>query len=195
MAVDPDTELSRLIAEAGAIVDEARARFGSLTPPQLNWQPGAERWSVAQCLDHLVTANRSYFPTFDRILSGHYRHTWWQRVPGLPRLLGRMLLGAIGPEAARKMTAPKIFQPARSTIEGAIVGRFIDQQQQVIRYLETSRQLDVARIVIASPVHRAITYSLLDAYRIIVAHEHRHFLQARRVMTTPGFPSASGTDP
>jgi hypothetical protein len=33
-----------------------------------------------------------------------------------------------------------------------------------------------------------ITYSLLDACRVIVAHEQRHMLQARRVTQLPEFP-------
>ncbi len=35
---------------------------------------------------------------------------------------------------------------------------------------------------------RLVTYSLMDAYRIIVVHEQNHFVQAKRVMEWPGFP-------
>lgn len=40
----------------------------------------------------------------------------------------------------------------------------------------------------SSPVLGVITYSLMDASRIIVVHEQNHFAQARRVMESPGFP-------
>jgi hypothetical protein len=36
----------------------------------------------------------------------------------------------------------------------------------------------------------AETYSLMDAYRIVVVHEQNHLAQARGVMASPGFPSA-----
>ncbi|MGH9844290.1 MAG: DinB family protein, partial [Blastocatellia bacterium] len=48
-------DLSGLISEANAITDETLAGFGGLTAQQLNWKPGADQWSVAQCFDHLVT--------------------------------------------------------------------------------------------------------------------------------------------
>jgi len=48
--------------------------------------------------------------------------------------------------------------------------------------------LDAARIVMTSPFVSFITYNLLDACRLIVAHERRHLAQAQRVMETPGFP-------
>jgi hypothetical protein len=34
----------------------------------------------------------------------------------------------------------------------------------------------------------------MDAYRIIVVHELRHFQQAQRVAAEPGFPSTDYTD-
>jgi len=33
-----------------------------------------------------------------------------------------------------------------------------------------------------------VTYSLMDAYRVIVVHAHRHFQQAQRVTAESGFP-------
>jgi hypothetical protein len=35
---------------------------------------------------------------------------------------------------------------------------------------------------------RRVSIGLLDAYRIIVVHEQNHFVQARRVTESPGFP-------
>jgi len=50
------------------------------------------------------------------------------------------------------------------------------------------QDLDLEKIVITSPALGAITYSLMDAYRIIVVHEHRHFQQAKRVTEESTFP-------
>jgi hypothetical protein len=54
--------------------------------------------------------------------------------------------------------------------------------------MDASRDLDLERITITSPVHAVVTYSLQDACRIIVVHEQNHFVQATRVMESPGFP-------
>jgi hypothetical protein len=56
--------------------------------------------------------------------------------------------------------------------------------------MEATRGLDLERIVITSPVVRQVTYSLMDAYRIVVVHEQNHLAQAQRVMASSGFPSA-----
>jgi hypothetical protein len=40
------------------VARDARSTFGDLGVAQLNWRPDATRWSVAQCFQHLLTANR-----------------------------------------------------------------------------------------------------------------------------------------
>jgi len=50
------------------------------------------------------------------------------------------------------------------------------------------KYLDLEKIVITSPVAAAVTYSLMDAYRIIVVHEARHFQQAKRLTEEATFP-------
>jgi hypothetical protein len=97
-------------------------------------------------------------------------------------LLSRQQRECRAGSTARKLKAPKIFQPASSRIDGAIVQRFLDQQEPLIRYMKATAGLDLAKIIITSPVSRLVTYSLLDAYRILVTHERRHLLQARRVV-------------
>jgi len=188
MASNRSEPLSALVTAATTINDETLAAFGEFTAQQLNWKPSTEQWSVAQCFDHLMTANAAYFAVFDEVLSGEKKRTVWERLPWLPGLWGKLLIQAVSPESQRKLKAPKIFQPASSTIDAAIIHRFSEQQNQVIRYMRASEGLDVKRIKISSPVTRFITYSLLDAYRIIVTHERRHLLQARRVSAMDGFP-------
>jgi DinB superfamily len=181
-------QLSALITEANGITDETLGRFGSLSAAQLNWMPGADRWSVAQCFDHLSTANATYFPTFERVLNGEKKKTFWESLPGLPAFWGKMVLKAVSPETEQRRKAPKIFHPSTSLIDGAVIHRFVDQQNQVVAYMKATEHLDIAGIIITSPVSSVITYSLLDAFRIIIAHEKRHFLQATRVTEMDGFP-------
>jgi hypothetical protein len=192
MTSNQGEHLSGLVSAANAITDETLSGFGDLTAPQLNWKPNADQWSVAQCFDHLVTANEAFFPVFQKVLSGEKRNTFWESLPWLPAFWGKMLIKAVAPETTRKLKAPKIFQPSTSRVDGAIIRRFIDQQNQVIRYMKATEDLDLEKITISSPVTNLITYSLMDAYRIIVNHEKRHLLQAMRVSEMDGFPKRIG---
>jgi len=55
--------------------------------------------------------------------------------------------------------------------------------------MKATEDLDAEKIIISSPVTNLVTYSLMDAYRIIITHEKRHLLQAKRVSEADGFPN------
>ena len=180
-------DLPSLIAEAKKIATDAKSTFGRLTPTQLNWKPSAERWSVAQCFDHLLTTNKGYFPPIEGVIAG-IKPTFWQRMPVLPGLTAKLLIKSLDPKSTRKIKAPQKFQPAQSDISPSVIDDFVDLQARIVEKMKATEHLDLERIIITSPVAAAITYSLMDAYRIIVVHEQRHFEQARRVTKETTFP-------
>jgi DinB superfamily len=181
-------DLASLIAATSSIAAEAKTTFGHLNPSQLNWKPSPERWSVAQCFHHLLTTNNGYFPAIDNVLAGKKR-TFWEGMPLLPALGGKLIMKAVEPTSTRKFKAPKAFQPAQSDVSGSVINDFVDQQAKIIEKMKSTEHLDVEKIVITSPVTAVMTYSLMDAYRIIVVHEQRHFQQAKRVMEEAAFPA------
>jgi non-ribosomal peptide synthetase component F len=180
--------LADVRSELEAIGAEADTVFGRLDARQLNWKPEASRWSVAQCLEHLVTANRQMADMADQALDPARRRTIWQRLPIWPGLLGRMLVRSQSPDTTRRFKAPGKAQPAASAIDAGIVGRFVDQQRTLIARLDAVATRDLASAVMASPFVGLVTYTVLDGWRLMVAHERRHVQQARRVMAAPGFP-------
>jgi hypothetical protein len=184
--------LPYLLQQLHAVTTDVESAFGALTADQLNWKPDASQWSIAQCLEHLIVINGSYFPVFERIERGQFTPTLKERLPLLPRVFGPLILKAVSPESPRRYKTAAPFQPSSSALGGDIVARFVAHQREVARHLEAAADLHPERLVITSPVASFVTYSLLDAFRILVAHEQRHLAQARRVKSLPAFPGAAG---
>ena len=182
--------LAELPGEMRALAEDARATFGGLTPPQLNWRPGAGQWSVGQCFEHLVKTHEPYVPVIEGVVRGERRPGLLERLSPLSGLWGRFVLRAVVPESPRKLRARARFEPSRSSVEAGVVGRFAGLQDRLADLVARSRGSEPEKVVIKSPVLGLVTYSLLDAYRIIAAHGRRHFEQARRVTEAEGFPHA-----
>jgi len=180
--------LPEVFDEAEAIAADAKTLFGHLSPQQINWKPGADEWSVAQCLEHLIAANRSFHPQFDQIISSEKKTTLWERMPFLPGLFGKLLVKSQAPNSHQKFKAPNLAQPSSSAVDPQIVDRFIENHHETMAKLRAMERLNPAKIIITSPFVKLITYSALDAARLVVAHERRHFAQAQRLMETNGFP-------
>ena len=185
-------DLTTVLAEASLLAEETRRAFGDLSAEQMNWKPSEHEWSVGQCFDHLLISNRPYEVIFDDVLAGRRRPRFRERLPLLPRFFGTLLINILRPDTGRKVKARPALLPSRSQLAPAIIGDFLEQQQRLQALMNASRGLDLAGITITSPVLPVITYSLLDACRIIVVHEQNHFVQATRVAASPGFPGHPG---
>ena len=172
------------------VAEQAQVTFGALTSGQLNWRPDAKRWSVAQCFEHLLTANRLMRRAADDALDPSRSKPLWQRVPILPGYVGRMMVRSQAPDATRKFMAPSAARPAASDLPGDVVQRFSAQQRESAALAAALDERLAARTVMSSPFLGIVTYSVLDGWRLMVAHNHRHFEQARRVTGSPGFPAA-----
>jgi hypothetical protein len=176
-----------LADEFSTIATDTASVFGQYDAAQLNWQPHAAGWSIAQCFDHLLKADREMFQAIGRALDRGATQTIWQRLPLWPRLFGWMLVTSQAPGGKQKYSAPATAQPASSDIAADTVERFIACQQTGMSAVRALSPEDARRIMV-SPFVSQITYSVLDGYRLIAAHQRRHFEQAKRVTEHPGFP-------
>src|SRR4051812_7693774 len=181
-------------AELDAVGREAAALFGALDASQLNWQPDATRWSVAQCLEHLLLANAQMLTSMERALDSRQPRTIWQRLPLWSTLFGLLLIKSQAPHARRRYTADPRATPAASAVAADVVARFVADQRHGIARLSALRPHDLGRVMV-SPFLSAVTYSVLDGWRLMVTHDRRHLEQARRVTSAPGFPAAARTLP
>jgi hypothetical protein len=180
--------LTEIHDEIDAVSRDAEATFGGLAASQLNWKPATDRWSVAQCFDHLIRINGLMLDGITRSLDPATPRALVQRVPGLPRVFGRIMIRSLSPTATRKLPAPASARPATSDLGGDIIGRFVEAQAAMRERLRSFEHRALAETTMVSPFASVVAYSILDAFRLIVAHERRHFEQARRVTETPGFP-------
>ena len=181
-----DNDLSRLNDDLRAVSEDVQKTFTKLSTEQLNWKPSSEKWSVGQCFAHLVAANKGMIARIEGKLNKSSPTTFWERLPLLPRFFGKIIGNAVSPDGQRKIKAPKVFEPTESTVDIGIVERFLEFQPKISAAME---RCDNVQIVMGSPAAAFITYSLLDAFRIVVRHEQRHLGQARRVLETDGFPT------
>jgi DinB superfamily len=170
------------------IARETQATFGGFDGRQLNWRPDGARWSVGQCFEHLLKANGLMFQAMENALNASAPRTLLQRLPVLPAVLGRMLIRSQAPSSTRRFTAAPIAQPATSDIAADIIHRFVAQHHAAVTRLQTLDDQRAACAIMPSPIVSVIVYSVLDGWRLVVAHDQRHIEQARRVTLLPGFP-------
>lgn len=182
--------LDTVVAEAEKNSAAARELVQDLNESQLNWKPAPEKWSIAQCLDHLAVTSHQFDLYFtDALARG--RKKWPVDLPPAyrPSLVGGWLIKQVQPETGkRKVPAPKVFRPSSSEIDHSLE-KFLAQQERFLEFVRNTNGVDYNKIRLRSPVTPLMRYSLADAYVVTVVHGQRHLAQARRVRDTPGFPN------
>jgi len=182
--------LDRVIGELNSAAHFAKLEFEALTLEQLNWKPSEKGWSVAQCLDHVIVTHSLYFPLFEKLAGGPVRLSFWENYSPLSGFFGRYLIKSLDPANLKPMKTTSKAYPSSSHIDGAIIWRFVEHQQQMVTALEhLPEELDL-RTIITSPLLGFVTYSLDDALTFVPMHCRRHFDQAKRVTEAAGFPGA-----
>lgn len=185
MSLDPDL-LPALIRRLDAISDAIRSQYGDVPDELLNRRPAPDAWSIAQVLDHLQVINRSYYPLVEKYRHGRMDLPWLARFRFWSRQMGRLLLQSVDPSRRRKMKTFPIWEPAPDGLPPGAVARFLEHQEEFKAFLLSCRDLLEQGAIIHSPANRLISYSLADAFRILVTHEERHLKQAREVRTRLG---------
>src|SRR5262245_3794210 len=168
------------------VARDVEASLGGLSALQLNWRPDTTRWSVGQCVEHLVAVNRLMIQGASDALDHTRPRTVWQRARILSGVLGRMLIRSQSPYGARKFTSPPGAQPAASDIAADVIQRFVEQHRDAVARLLKLDEHNAARVVMPSPFIGVVVYSVLDGWRLVLAHDRRHIEQARRVTLSPG---------
>lgn len=193
MASAFNRDASALDGQFEAIESDARAVVHGLSGEQGAWRASPESWSVAECLDHLATANRVYLaamrPAAERALAaGRKRHG-----PALPGVIGNWFVSTLEPPAKTwlKSTAPRIIRPRPQPPLNDAAAAFFASHSDVGVFLNRFRDIDLSRTHFPNPFIQGLRFSLATGLNVIAAHERRHLWQAWNVRRAA--PAAAGT--
>ncbi len=170
--------LQTLEARVERHIETAAGIFQNLTEEKL-LQPAANGgWSIAQCLDHLNRYGDYYLPEIAKKLSaakgknpGTFKGSW----------LGSYFTNMMEPATGKKkIKAFKAYIPPPQLDAYAVVATFINQQEQMLSFLEQSRHADLDGLKIPVSIARWIRLKLGDVFQFVIAHNERHVQQAIR---------------
>jgi hypothetical protein len=138
---------------------------------------------VAECLDHLATANRVYLDAMKGSAIRAREQGRLRRRPAAPGLVGHWFARMLEPpvKAPFKMKAPRSIEPRVAPPLAVAFASFRASQDEVRAFLHAYADLDLAAIRFPNPFVRGIRFSLATGLHVITAHERRHLWQAHRV--------------
>jgi hypothetical protein len=166
-----------------ALERETQAVAAGLTEATGGWRPREGAWSVAECFDHLATANRVYLVAMREAAVRARQEGRMRRGPATPGFFGGMFVRSLEPPPSRlsKLKAPRKIRPRTAPPLSDALGAFVATQHDARAFLREHADLDLAGVRFANPFIPGVRFSLATGLHVIVAHEKRHLWQARNV--------------
>jgi hypothetical protein len=176
------------LADIAESLESAQSRLrrftDQLSESDWNRRPAANRWSAAECVEHLNLTSRAYMPRLrDAVASaGEARHTptahyrldalgWFlSKMFGPLRHLGKFKIGRV------KTTPAFVPKPGRSRSE--ILSDFVRLQTALVALVRSADGLPIDGVKIVSPFGGRMRYGAYSALVIVARHQHRHLDQA-----------------
>ena len=160
-------QLQALEDQLGTAERDAQALVSRLTEECGGWRASPDSWSVAECLDHLATANRVYLSAMQPAAlraceEGRQRHG-----PAIPGLVGRVFLSSLEPpvRAFFRTKAPRSIRPRAAPSLTEAFASFVASQDEVRALLRANAELDLASIRFRNPFLRGVRFSLARSAR------------------------------
>jgi hypothetical protein len=176
-------DLAALDEALNAAELDARSVTDGLGETLGTWRAQPGSWSVAECLDHLATANRVYLRAMEPAATRAQSMGRTRRGPARPGLIGGWFVNYLEPpvQPRLKSKAPSAIRPRSSPALADAMAMFLESQQEVRRFLRSYSAIDLNGVRFPNPFIPGVRFSLATGLHVITAHERRHLWQARRV--------------
>lgn len=160
-----------------------------LSETQFHWQPhGGSGWSIAQCIEHLATANAIYGDAIRGAIEVARARGWKRRAPLASGFFGRRFVQSMEPPVNRRMRSPGKIKPGSGLSRDDVMRRYHDAHDGVRELVRAAADIDANRATFRNPFIPMIRVRVSTGLRVIPAHDRRHLWQASRVREAAGFP-------
>src|SRR5215813_7267296 len=115
-----------------SIKQDAGGLMSGLADAQFNWRPAPNRWSVAECFDHLnISAEKLFIPRIDAAISKARAQGLTSTGPFVYPMLQRYFVHLNEPPPRVRFKAPRAFRPVSEKRLDAVRAEFMEWQDRL----------------------------------------------------------------
>ena len=149
--------------------------------------PTPGQWSIAQILEHVISYSRIFLPEIVKEISNSQsQRSAWFNSGFWGDYFTKMMKPKDVFEIKNKMRAMKAHTPENKLNPGKVLDEFVEQQHRLLQLLDMAKMRNLNTIKVPLSLTKLIKFKLGDTFRFLIAHEQRHFVQARNALKTIG---------
>jgi hypothetical protein len=176
-------QLDEIVDSLKGAQTRLRALTDKLSDSEWSRRPGTDRWSAAECVEHLNITSRAYLPRLHDAVAKAKKSRHDPKARYRRDALGWLMSLVIAPRHERKVPLPRVKTPREFVPKGersrtAILSEFVQLQGALVTLIRAADGFPIDEVKIVSPFGGRMKYSAYSALVIIARHEHRHLQQA-----------------
>ena len=146
------------------------------------WKPAPDRWSVAECTEHIVKSEAALMEAAQEALAGEPDPEWESKTTGKAGMIAQVM-----PDRSGRAQAPQEIRPQGGVTKEALLAEFRAQRAELEELIaDPARELKSYTREHPFPV-----FGWLNAHQWLIyvpLHTIRHSKQILEVKESPGFP-------
>ncbi len=176
-------DIAALDSAYEAIDRDARLVVAGMSEALGTWRAAPEKWTIAECLDHLASGNRVYLEAMRPAAGRAAAEGRTRRGPARPGLVGGWFSWLLEPPARPlfRTKAPRKIRPRVSPPLAETAAAFLASHDEVRAFLREFAAIDLAGVTFPNPLVAGVRFSLASGLHILAAHDRRHLWQAWNV--------------
>ena len=179
MKINTSTLIDDLLARTHENLFSAQ-EFKSLSFEELSSRPASGSWTALECIAHLNFYGDFYIPEIEKRMKNSPYPAYDVFKSGF---LGNYFAKSMLPnEKQQKMKTLKKQDPIGQGLGVEVLDKFIDHQHQLLILLDRARDINLTRTKTAISISRILKLRLGDIFRVLVYHNQRHILQAKKAL-------------
>lgn len=153
-----------------------------LSEAEMQYKPSPEKWSISQCLEHIVLTEAMLFKNTKELLAKPANPERKEEV----KVADQEIIDGMSSRST-KVKAPKELQPEGKYVSPEVALSDLNgQRAEILKLIKKTSEEDLRNHITDSP------FGPVDAYHsllYIAGHVARHTSQIKEVKADPGFPS------
>ena len=182
-----DEEFAQLIVDLDDAQETLLGLITGVTDEQWNFKPAPDRWSVAECVEHIVRTEQAVLAGVRASVAGPRDPEWYSRTSGKNELLRQAVLTRNPGGAGSTFRAPYEVSPTEKWDRARGIEDFFKSHGAVRAYVETMPRT-IKDHTFMNPFPEIGWMNAHDWLTLTALHIRRHSMQIAEVQQDPGYP-------
>lgn len=161
-------------------IEITEKEYTKLSREELLKKPSPEKWSIGECLQHLVCYGNFYLNAMEESLNsyeGTHAPKTFFKTGYFGNKFAKML--RYKEKGMKKMKAPEIEVLSFTKVDEKIIDVFLKQQKQHLHILSRTKNLQMEKIKVPIALTKLIKTRIGDTLRFSIYHNERHIIQCK----------------